>query len=219
MARLGCRRFRTVYIAVALPMLATMRMASKKAPHRTRVSCPGLADGRRCGCAGWRSLKSPGGRGSGEPCELWIASGRGVGVAGVAGVGLGDGQQGEPEVAELVQQSVQGGLVGDGALEDGGAVVGVGEVEVVEPGRPAVVEPALDADLVPVAVLLVRCAAHGPQGRNGADERASSQVMSAVMNFFAETSRGDRPAGSWGQRWSWWARRTAARRLFTPSLA
>src|SRR6185436_15908944 len=84
---------------------------------------------------------------------------------------------------------MQRGLVGDRAAEDGDAVVGVGEVEVVEPGRPAVVEPALDADLVPVAVVPVRCAAHGPQGRNGGDERASSQVMSVVMNFRAGTSR------------------------------
>ena len=143
-----------------------------------------------------------------------------VGSTGVAGVGLGDRQQREPEVAELVQQSVQRGLVGDRAAEDGGAVVGVGEVEVVEPGGPAVVEPALDADLVPVAVVLVRCAAaHGREGRNGGDERASSQVMTAVMNFLAGTSPVASDVGAWGQRWSWWARRTAARRLFTPSLA
>jgi len=51
------------------------------------------------------------------------------------------------------------------ASQDGGAVGGVGEVEVVEPRGPAVVEPALDADLVPVAVVPVRCSAHGPQAK------------------------------------------------------
>jgi len=43
--------------------------------------------------------------------------------------------------------------------------------------------------------------------------------MSAVMNVLAETSRGWPTSLSvLGQRWSWWARRTAARRFFTPSL-
>jgi hypothetical protein len=39
--RLGYRCLTTVYSAVAVPMLATMRIASENAPHRTRVSSPG----------------------------------------------------------------------------------------------------------------------------------------------------------------------------------
>src|SRR5690242_13587216 len=110
-------------------------------------------------------------------------SARWVGVGGAPGIGPGDGQQQQPEVAELVQQSVQRRLVGDEPTQNGGAVVGVDELEVVEPARPAVVEPALDADLVPVAVLSVPSAAHDSQGRNGGDEPASSQLMSGLMNF------------------------------------
>ena len=40
-ARFGYRRLRTVYRAVAVPMLAMMRMHSANAPHSTRVSSPG----------------------------------------------------------------------------------------------------------------------------------------------------------------------------------
>src|SRR5690349_5347808 len=67
-----------------------------------------------------------------------------------AGFGPGDGEERDPEVAQLVQQSVKGRLVGDGASQGGRAVVGARQVEAVEPGSPAVVESALDTDLVPV---------------------------------------------------------------------
>ena len=65
---------------------------------------------------------------------------------------------------DLTKIMAQRRLVGDGSTQDGGAVVGVREVEAVEPGGPAVVEPAPEADLVPVAVLLVRPAHAGNVG-------------------------------------------------------
>ena len=62
---------------------------------------------------------------------------------------LGERDQGDADVAELVEQAVQRGLVDDGAAEDGGAVVIGHEIQSVEPGRPARPEVAADADLVP----------------------------------------------------------------------
>src|SRR5689334_22218806 len=60
------------------------------------------------------------------------------------GVGADDRDQGQPEVAELVQQPVEGGLVGHRSAEDGGAVVTPGQGEPVQPGGPPVVQAALD---------------------------------------------------------------------------
>src|SRR5215472_101650 len=55
--------------------------------------------------------------------------------------------QEQPEVAYLGQQSVQGGLIGDRACDDGFFPV-AGDLEVLEPGGPPLVEDALDPDLV-----------------------------------------------------------------------
>ena len=43
---------------------------------------------------------------------------------------------------------MEGGLVGDMAVDDGGAVALVGEGQPVEPGDPASFEMSLEADLV-----------------------------------------------------------------------
>ena len=45
-------------------------------------------------------------------------------------------EQGDAEVAQLLEQSVQRGLVDDRSADDGGAVVLGGEGQAVEPGSP-----------------------------------------------------------------------------------
>ena len=64
---------------------------------------------------------------------------------------LGDREEGETEVAESLQQPVQGGLVHDRASDGGGAVGSGGQSEPVEPERPPRVEAPLKADLVAAA--------------------------------------------------------------------
>ncbi len=61
---------------------------------------------------------------------------------------------------------MEGGLVDHGAADDGGAVVLVGDVQSVEPGRPPGAEMSLDADLVLLgaAVISRRGAAWGVGG-------------------------------------------------------
>src|SRR5262249_59028191 len=55
--------------------------------------------------------------------------------------------QEQPEVANLRQQPVQGGLIGDRARDDGFFPVAA-DLEILEPGGPPPVEDALDPDLV-----------------------------------------------------------------------
>src|SRR5262245_33751912 len=57
------------------------------------------------------------------------------------------GHDDQAEVAHPVQQAVQGGLVRHRAGDDRLAVV-AGDLEAFEPGRPALIEDSLDADLV-----------------------------------------------------------------------
>src|SRR5690349_12341339 len=71
---------------------------------------------------------------------------------GGVGVELSQGQQGDSDVAELVQEPVQGGLVGDGSVQDGGAVLERCEGHAVEAVGPVGAEVSLEADLVPGAV-------------------------------------------------------------------
>ena len=57
---------------------------------------------------------------------------------------------------------MEGGLIGDRALEDRAAVALTAEAEAVKPGGPAVVEVPLEADLVPsrFVVIGVHSSAH-----------------------------------------------------------
>src|SRR5439155_2072248 len=57
------------------------------------------------------------------------------------------GNEDQAEVAHPVQQPVQGGLVRHRTEDDRLAVVTV-DLEALEPGRPALIEDSLDADLV-----------------------------------------------------------------------
>ena len=72
----------------------------------------------------------------------------GPGVVGCVGRDRGERDQGDADVAQLLEQAVQRRLVDDRAADDGGAVVLVGEAQPVEPGRPAGSEVSLDPDLV-----------------------------------------------------------------------
>ena len=56
--------------------------------------------------------------------------------------------EGEAEVSDPGEQAVELGLVLDQAGQGGRSVVLVGQVEIVEPGRPVRVEPFADAELV-----------------------------------------------------------------------
>ena len=64
-----------------------------------------------------------------------------VGVAGVCdglvGVDPGDRDQRQADVADLLEQAVQRGLVDDDAVDDGGAVAAGGEGQPVEPAWPS----------------------------------------------------------------------------------
>src|SRR3954449_1599741 len=84
-----------------------------------------------------------------------------VGCALRYGLDPGDRDQGEADVAQLVQQAVQGGLVDDRTPEQGAAVTG-GQGHAVEAGGPSGVEPPLEADLVPAGPVRAAggCGAH-----------------------------------------------------------
>ena len=76
------------------------------------------------------------------------SSGVGGWRVGLVGLDVQDRDEREAQVADLLEQAVQRGLVDDRAVQDGGAVGLVGEAQPVEPGGPPVVEVALEADLV-----------------------------------------------------------------------
>ena len=48
-------------------------------------------------------------------------------------------------VADPLEQAVQRSLVGDQAMDDGGAVALMGEAQPVEPGSPSAIEMSLEA--------------------------------------------------------------------------
>jgi hypothetical protein len=62
------------------------------------------------------------------------------------------GDAGQAEVTDLGEQAVEGGLVDDGPGDPGQAGVVAGDLQAVEPGRPAAVQHAADADLVEARV-------------------------------------------------------------------
>src|ERR1700759_1425975 len=67
--------------------------------------------------------------------------------AGSLRVKPADGNDDQAEVAHPVQQAVQGGLIRHRAGDDRLAVV-TGDLEALEPGRPALIEDPLDTDLI-----------------------------------------------------------------------
>src|SRR5579872_221288 len=100
------------------------------------------------------------------------------GRTGMAGFDVIDRDQGQAQVARFLQQAMERGLVGDGAMDDGGAVAVSGDGQPVEPGGPPGIEVPLEADLVPSRAVIVagRYFVHGSKARRGHSELASPHV-------------------------------------------
>ena len=73
---------------------------------------------------------------------------------------------------------MEGGLVGYGATDDGGAVAVVGDGQPVEPGRPAGTEVALESDLVPA----------GSVGARSGSRRATARMWKRRRRVAIRTS-------------------------------
>jgi hypothetical protein len=87
--------------------------------------------------------------------------------AGRLGFGAGDRDEGQADVTESSEQTVQRGLVHNVAAKDredaGTGWIGArGEGEAVEPRRPPLVEATLKADLVAGWLVLAVVGVHGP---------------------------------------------------------
>ena len=78
------------------------------------------------------------------------------------------------DVADLLDEAVQGRLVGDPTADDRGAVGVLRERVSLEPRGPPWLEVSTDPDLVGVA--------HVPEGRSGRDERGSPDVVNPGVN-------------------------------------
>ena len=63
---------------------------------------------------------------------------------GMAGFDVIDRDQGQAHVARFLEQAIKRGLVGYGAMDDGGSVTVVGEGQPVEPGGPPCIEVPLE---------------------------------------------------------------------------
>src|SRR5271166_6169600 len=76
-----------------------------------------------------------------------------------------DRDQRQAEVADLVEQAVQGGLIDRPSADGGGSVAFIGEAQDLQPGRPSRLEVAPQTDLVEPDLLLAAsprgCLAHG----------------------------------------------------------
>src|SRR4051794_8003459 len=113
--------------------------------------------------------------GAGAAMVMSRSWGRCVGVrwaACVVGLELGDRDQRQTDVAKLVQQAVQSGLVDDGTSEQAEAVTG-GEGHRIEPGGPSGVEAPPEADLVPAGPV------RGAGGRGAHDRKVGADSVSA----------------------------------------
>jgi len=62
--------------------------------------------------------------------------------------------EGKAQVADLGEQAVQGRLIDDGPGDPGQAGLVAGDLEAIEPGRPAAVQHAPNTDLVEVGLAL-----------------------------------------------------------------
>src|SRR5690348_1400965 len=91
------------------------------------------------------------------------------GRTGMAGIDVVDRDQGQAQVARFLEQAMERGLVGYGAMDDGGAVAVAGDGQPVEPGGPPGIEVPLEADLAPsrAELMAVGCVVHGSNARSG----------------------------------------------------
>jgi hypothetical protein len=74
---------------------------------------------------------------------------------GLVGLDTEDRDQRQADIANLLEQAVQGSLIGYRAMDDGGAIAPVGETQPVKPGGPSGIEVPLEADLVSPALLSI----------------------------------------------------------------
>src|SRR6266568_9114934 len=81
-------------------------------------------------------------------------SGLDGGRIGLVGLDRSDRDQWQAYVAHFLEQAIQRGLVDHRAMDDGGAVAFVGEAQSVKPGGPSGIEVPLEADFVPVWVVM-----------------------------------------------------------------
>ena len=84
-----------------------------------------------------------------------MCSGRSSTVRRIGGLRIGDAKLDEDsaDVAQAGEYAVELGLVGNRDGESGAAIAVAGHVELAEPGRPVVIEMAVDADRIrPVGV-------------------------------------------------------------------
>src|SRR5690349_1221605 len=101
------------------------------------------------------------------------------------------GHQGDPDVAELAENAVEGRLVGDRTAQDRRAVLERVQFHAVEPGGPVGAELALQADLVPRPVR----SGVGDAVRHGSPRGcASSAVGGWVRTAQARSGGGERPS-------------------------
>src|ERR1700755_1582529 len=89
--------------------------------------------------------------------------GLGGGCWGISGFDVIDRDQWQAQVARLLQQAVQRGLIGHEAMDEGGSVAVASDGQPVKPGGPPGIEVPLEADLVPsgTAIAAGRYVAHG----------------------------------------------------------
>jgi hypothetical protein len=60
-------------------------------------------------------------------------------------------------IAQFLEQSMKGGLVGDKTMNCGGAIALIGEAQPSEPADPSGTEVPLDADFVLSGVVMMAC--------------------------------------------------------------
>ena len=94
---------------------------------------------------------------------------------------LGDRDQGQADVADPGQHSVERGLVDDRSVQDGGAV-GSGQCHPVQPGGPPGVEAPLEADLVPAGVTSLRVTSPFRRRRSVLWAAVSAKLGAEVMS-------------------------------------
>lgn len=86
-----------------------------------------------------------------DEADLAVAGRPDGGHVGMVGFDLGDRDQWKADVAYLLEQAIQRGLVDDRTMDEGRAVAVVGQGQPVKPGGPSGIEVPPDADFVPSA--------------------------------------------------------------------
>src|SRR5690349_9855528 len=104
------------------------------------------------GCCLHRALRDLAVR---RPVTTVVAIGSGGDIQPVLpfAANLHDRDQWQAQIADLLEQAMERGLIGDRAAKDGRSIALMGEAQPVEPGGPSGLEAALEADLVSSGLL------------------------------------------------------------------